>query len=173
MFGRNSPPWHLHCSELLSTTGTGKFTPKPKSFSHPGRKVWVKSGSVQSRGPESGFCYEGWEEGPVAERTYPAGLEVMTPFALPQTSHMCFKHTLQLSLAACGRCCLTLSHQRAVKHGLFQFSGALKVTYPSNFKNFSLKQTIFGTPTWSQYLGEAHSQKKTRGSCSPLLHRRG
>lgn len=39
----------------------------------------------------------------MSERTYPAGLEVMTPSALPQTSHMCFKHILQLSLAACVR----------------------------------------------------------------------
>lgn len=92
MFGRNSSPWHLVCPELLSTTGTEKFTPKPRSSDHPWRKVWVKSGSVQrtqSHGPESAFRYEGWE--------------VMTPFALPQTSHMCFKHILQLSLAACVR----------------------------------------------------------------------
>lgn len=63
----------------------------------------MKSGSVQStqsQGPESGLCYEGQEKGPASERAYPAGWEVMALFALPRTSHMCFRHILQFSLAA-------------------------------------------------------------------------
>lgn len=124
MFGRRSSPWHLVCPELLSATSTKKSTQKLKSSDHPWRRVWVKSGSVpgtQSQGPESGLCYEGWEEGPVLERAYPADLEVMAPSALPQTSHMCFRHILHFSLAAGvkWRCCLTLPHQGAVKDGLF------------------------------------------------------
>lgn len=103
MFGRHSSPWHLVCPELLSATSTEKSTQELKSSDHPWRKVWVKSRSArrtQSQGSESGLCCEGWEEEPVSGRAYSAGLEVMAPFAVPQTSHVYFRCILQLSLPA-------------------------------------------------------------------------
>lgn len=170
MFGRNSSPCHLVCSERLSTTSTEKFTPKPRSSDHPWRKVWVKSGSVQrpqSHGPESGFCYEGWEEGPVSERTYPAGLEVLSPFALTQISHMCFKHILQLPSAACVRWTVfPYSVSPESCKGLSQ--SLIQVTLKSQ-----LKANCIWDPYLVSVLGRSPHKKKTRGSCSPVLHRHG
>lgn len=147
MFARHSSPWHLVCPELLSATSTEKSTQKLKSADHPWRKVWVKSGSVQStqrQGPESGLCYEGQEEGAVSERAYPAGLEVMAPFALPQTSHMCFRHILHLSLAACPLCKMeVLPHSAS--------SGSCKRWSICNLQGLSglLVQVTLNTSAWS------------------------